>query len=91
MKLLSGAVERGQSSHMPAEVLERAGIGPCGTHNMQIITMDTSPPQSEPRLEKDSRHLEVLVLMSPGAQPPTTYLSSRRLPPSSRGNSSSGL
>lgn len=70
MKLLPGAVERGQSSYMPAEVLERAGIGPCGTHDMQKITVDTSPTQTDPRLEKDPRHLEVLGLMSPGAHSP---------------------
>jgi len=85
MKLLPGAAERGQPSHAPAQVVERAGVGACGIHSTHRITaLGTNPPQPEARQEKGSRHPEVLVPASSH-----TYLSSRRLPPHSRGNSSS--
>lgn len=87
MKLLPGAVERGERGHVPAQGVERAGVGACGIHHMENhCSGRTSSPSPGWKRTPDTlrcQHLQEHV--------PHTDLSSRRLPPRSRGNFSSGL
>ena len=87
MKLLSGAVERGQPGHVPAQGVERAGVGACGIHNTDShcsgCTSSPSPGWKRTPGTLRCQHLQEHV--------PHPDLSSQRLPPHSRGNSSSGL
>lgn len=87
MKLLSGAVERGQPSHVPAQGVERAGVGACEIHNTDSHcsghTFSPSPGWKRAPGTLRCQHLQERV--------PHTNLSSQRLPPPSRGNFSFGL